>query len=489
LYHPLIDLQIENMRKTYFLLLALLFSAISVLQAQPLTDKSEMEKERQALQKELKEIQNAYNTVKGQTTQNLKQLNLLQRKISLQEKYITSLSKELKTIDDDIYLSNLEIYRLQKQLDTLKDQYAKSVVYAYKNRSNYDYLNFIFSADNFNDAVKRITYLKSYKDYREKQASNILEHQALISKRQNQQIARKDQKKDVLETQSSERNVLADQKNEQNAVVQKLKGQENDLKKQITAKQKRDKQLKSNIDAIVRREIEIARKKAADEIARQKAIEEDNRRKSLEAEKRLADAKTRDNAVKTNPTTITPANPNTKPVEGKTPVSEPAAVVTKPKTVEAEPKKVTNYLDFNAADVALNKDIALNRGKLPWPVDNGVVTIEFGPYKIEGMGPDVRGDNPGLTIAAPLGAPVKAIFEGEVAGMFTVDNSTTVIIRHGKYFTTYSNLSSISVSRGAKVSRGQVIGRVGADDEGAGKLDFILMIDNRNVNPRPWLGR
>ncbi|MFD2919106.1 peptidoglycan DD-metalloendopeptidase family protein [Terrimonas rubra] len=468
------------MRKTYFLLLALLFGTLTALQAQPLTDKSELEKERQALQKELKEIQNAYNTVKGQTTQNLKQLNLLQRKISLQEKYITSLSKELKTIDDDIYLSNLEIYRLQKQLDTLKDQYAKSVVYAYKNRSNYDYLNFIFSAENFNDAVKRITYLKSYKDYREKQASNILEHQALITKRQQQQISRKDQKKNVLETQNSERNVLADQKNEQNAVVQKLRGQENDLKKQIAAKQKRDKQLKSNIDAIVRREIEIARKKAADEIARQKAIEED-RRKALEAEKKLADAKAKENAPKTNPTTVTP----TKPAETKT---EQNVAVAKPK-VEAEPKKVTNYLDFNAADVNLNKDINLNKGRLPWPVDNGVVTIEFGSYKIEGIAGGTVGDNPGITIAAPLGAPVKAVFEGEVAGMFTVDNSTTVILRHGKYFSTYSNLSGVTVGRGAKINRGQVLGRVAADDEGGGKLDFIFMIDNKNVNPRTWLSR
>lgn len=489
MYYPLIDLQIENMRKTYFLLLALLFSTLAVLQAQPLTDKTEMEKERQALQKELKEIQGAYNTVKGQTTQNLKQLNLLQRKISLQEKYINSLGKELKTIDDDIYLSNLEIFRLQKQLDTLKEQYAKSVVYAYKNRSNYDYLNFVFSADNFNDAVKRITYLKSYKDYREKQAGIILEHQGLITKRQQQQIARKDQKKTVIETQSSERNVLTEQKNEQNSVVQKLKGQENELKKQITAKQKRDKQLKSNIDAVVRREIEIARKKAADDIARKKAIDEENRRKALEAEKRLADARARENAVKTNPTTVNPTNPTTKPVENKTtpPPVEQTVATAKPKVVEAEPKKPTNYLDFNAVDVALNKDIALNKGKLPWPVDNGVVTIEFGPYKIEGMG--VTGDNSGLTIAAALGAPVKAIFDGEVAGMFTVDNSTTIIVRHGKYFTSYSNVTSVATSRGAKVSRGQVIGRVGADDDGSGKLDFMFMIDNRNVNPRQWLNR
>ncbi len=61
-----------------------------------------------------------YNKVKGQTKQTLGQLNVLKRKIDLQEQYINSINREIKSIDDDIYLSNLEIYRLQKQLDTLK---------------------------------------------------------------------------------------------------------------------------------------------------------------------------------------------------------------------------------------------------------------------------------------------------------------------------------------------------------------------------------
>ena len=64
-----------------------------------------------------------------------------------------------------------------------------------------------------------------------------------------------------------------------------------------------------------------------------------------------------------------------------------------------------------------------------------------------------------------------------------------VTISHGKYFTTYSNLSGVSVSRGSTVRTGQSIGRAAADDEGGsgGKIDFILMIETRNVNPEPWL--
>jgi peptidoglycan hydrolase CwlO-like protein len=137
------------------------FLSTAFIQAQPGTDKSKLEKERQEIQKELKEIQTLYETVKGQTKKTLSQLNVLNLKISLQERYINSISREIYSIDDDIYLSELEIFRLNRQLDTLKVQYARSVAYAYKNRSNYDYVNFIFSASSFNDAVKRISYLKS----------------------------------------------------------------------------------------------------------------------------------------------------------------------------------------------------------------------------------------------------------------------------------------------------------------------------------------
>jgi murein hydrolase activator len=64
------------------------------------------------------------------------------------------------------------------------------------------------------------------------------------------------------------------------------------------------------------------------------------------------------------------------------------------------------------------------------------------------------------------------------------------MIRHGKYFTVYSNLSSASVSRGDNVRTGQAIGRTAqADDGSGGQLDFMLMVESQNVNPQPWLRR
>jgi len=445
------------MRKFLFTVL-LFLGATGILLAQS-ADKAELERERKEIQDELKEIQGMYNKVKGQTKQSLGQLNMLARKITLQERYISSINKELRMIDDDLYRSNLEIYRLQKQLDTLKSEYARTIVYSYKNRSSFDYVNFIFSANSFNDAIRRVAYLKSYRAYREKQVNNINEHQQLIAKRQEQQIGRKQQKSTALQSQTTQRNELAEQKKEKDVVVSKLKSQGSELQKQIAAKKKRDRDLKNALTAIVRREIEAAKKKEAERIAAEK-----KERDRIAAEKKKSEVA----ANATNPTA--------------TPVITPD----KPEVVEKRPE---SYLELNAKDVKLGADFFSSKGKLPWPVDKSVVLIPFGPYKVEGF-TNIVDDNPGLTIGTPSGSPVKSVFDGEVIAVHNYGEAAAVIVRHGKYFTTYGNLSSINVSKGATVSRGQVIGRAGDSDDGSGgQINFMLMIENRNVNPAGWLRR
>jgi murein hydrolase activator len=449
------------MRKIILLPLFILISVIT-LSGQ---DKTQLEKERQQIQKELQEIQNLYNKVKGQTKQTLGQLNVLNRKISLYEQYISSINKEIRSIDDDIYLSNLEIYRLQKQLDTLKTQYAKTIVYAYKNRSSYDYLNFIFSANSFNDAVKRISYLKSYKDYRERQVNTIMETQQLIAARKKQQLSRKDQKNVALQNQAKQVQELSVQKKEKDVVVAQLKSKQKDLEKQIAAKKKKDRDLQNAILAIVRREI-----KAAEDAAKAKAKTE------AEAKKKEEDIAKKNNI---------PSKPDVNPTTtGTTPTT--TTTVTKRNEPTARP---ASYLDLNAKDVALNSSFAANRAKLPWPVDNGVVTLRFGSNKIENT--LLTFDNPGITISTPSpGVAVKAVFDGEVSGVYNLGDGMVVTIRHGKYFTTYSNLSGVVVSKGSVVKTGQQIGKAGKDDEGnGGQVDFILMIETKNVDPLPWLRR
>lgn len=447
-------------------ILSLLFICITA-SAQVVADRARMERERAAIQNEIKEIQSQYNKVKGQRKETLGQLNLLQKKLALQDQYINNINKEIRVVSDEIYLSTLEINRLQRQLDTLRTQYARSVVYAYKNRSNYDYLNFIFSASSFNDALKRVTYLKSYRSYRQQQADNIVQTQEQITGRKQQLVGKKTEKNAALQNQTKQQQVLAEQKKETDAVAAKLRSQEKDLNKQLTEKRKRDLQLKNAIAAVVRREIEAARKRAEEEERKRVAAEKERLAKERAA--RIAAAK----AAAAN-----------KPASGSTVKTvveeEPEEIVVK--TVS---KPVKSYLDLNAKDVALNTGFQNNRGKLPWPVDNGVVSIPFGTSKVGGL----TFDNPGITIATPsAGASVKALFDGEVSSVANLGDGMTVMVRHGKYFTVYSNLSSAAVSKGTQIKTGQVVGRSGpADDGSGGQIDLLLMIESKNVNPEPWL--
>ena len=77
--------------------------------------------------------------------------------------------------------------------------------------------------------------------------------------------------------------------------------------------------------------------------------------------------------------------------------------------------------------------------------------------------------------------------DGEVVSVFDVGGNTAVMIKHGKYFTTYSNLSSTTVSKGQTIKTGQVIGRVGNNLDGDGELNFVLARENQMINPAPWL--
>ena len=425
-----------SMKKTVFAFLVLLSSLAGF--SQSVEDKAKMERERQAIQQEIKEIQSVYSKVKSKQKESIGQLSLLQKKLALQDKYINNINKEIKIVSDEIYLSNLEVNRLQRQLDTLKKQYEKSVVYAYKNKSTYDYLNFIFSSNSFNDALKRISYLKSYRSYRQQQVVNIIETQKQIEERKQQLLGKKTQKSSALKNQTQQLQVLAEQKKEKDQVVAKLKSQEKDLAKQISTRKKRDQQLKGAIAAVVRREIEAARKEA--------------------------EARAKAKAATTTPSVTVPSAG-----AGKT---------------TAKPK---SYLDLNEKDVALNASFEKNKGRLPWPVDNGFVSIPFGSSKVGGLSMD----NPGITISTPSsGGTVKAVFDGEVSSVSNLGDGMMVMVRHGKYFSVYSNLSSSNVSKGSQIKTGQPIGRAGvADDGSGGQIDFLLMVESRNVNPEPWFRR
>ena len=263
-------------KKTIFLFLLSLFT--SVLFAQE--SKEELQRKQQDLLNEIKDLNLTLKNIRSSKNKSLANYNLVRRKIAAREELIQSINKDMRILDNNIFSNTQEINSLKKQLDTLKQEYAKSLVFAFKNRSNYDYLNFIFSSATFNDAVKRITYLRSYRQYREQQVDNILKTKELISQKIASLNNSKNEKNLALQDQNKQLTDLEEDKKEQNREVNKLKGQEKDLAAQIKKREKDRREMQNAIGAIIRRELAEARKRA-EAVARQKKAAEDERKRKL----------------------------------------------------------------------------------------------------------------------------------------------------------------------------------------------------------------
>ena len=130
---------------------------IFVITALPFTVQSqtreELEKERQQLKKEIEQTERLLNSNKVQTKESLIQWKLINNKVNLQDRVIENINKDLRMLNNNMYNIQRDIHRYDKLLDTLKQEYAKSMVYAYKNRSNYEFMNFIFSASSIPIAI------------------------------------------------------------------------------------------------------------------------------------------------------------------------------------------------------------------------------------------------------------------------------------------------------------------------------------------------
>lgn len=429
------------MLKNFFI--SILFLSFGTVVFAQQGSSEDLRRQQAEIQKEINELKETLKATQKNKKASLGELAMVQKKLRLREQAIDNISDQINLIQGTINQSRGEINKLRMELDTLKVQYEKSVVYAYKNRSNYDFLNFIFSAASFNDAVKRVEYLKTYRNYRQQQAENIRNTQTSLHQKIASLEETKKVKDEVLHKQEKEKLVLVDERKEKDEVVSKLKAREKEISKELTAKAKNDRLLRNSISVAVKREMDKARAAAA----------------AADAAAKKADA-------------AAPKSPNT------TNATSPVAV---------KPTRAKSVLEATPEGAIISADFEKNKGKLPWPVENANVKIHFGIYSIEGQ--PVKGNNPGLTIETNEGGQVKAVFDGEVVYIFDVDGTTTVMVRHGKYFTTYGNLASAAVSKGQKVTVGQRIGKVSNNNDGNGELEFLIMQENHEVNPEAWLRR
>lgn len=423
--------------------------------------REELQKKEQELQKEIADLNRMINETQNNKKISLKQLAIIKSKINKREELVNSINRQVRQMDETIFTNERDIYRLRKELDTLKIKYAKSIVFAYKNRSSYEYLNFLFSATSFNDAIKRVTYLKSYRQNRETQANAIMQSDQLLQQKISVLSSNKKERLGVLQTQSQQLKVLEADKKEQDQVVAQLKGKEKELARQVSDKEKQRQRVQQAFNAIIRREIEEAKKR---ELARQKAL--DDQKKAA-----AADLAKNNTAPKPTKPTKPSASLSNEPVTG---VAAPAR------------DRVYTPLESTPEEREMSINFENNKGRLPWPVSMGVVTAHYGIEKIAGTKLSRRTD--GIEISLPIGSTVRSVADGKVIWAGEVDGQQVLVVQHGKYFCGYQNLSSVSVSKDQEVKAGSVLGKSGISIDGEGILLFSIMNDKSvQQDPENWL--
>ena len=443
-----------------------LFSILAVLACQPVAaqqnqSREDLQKAQKQLQKEIDDLNVTLDGIRKNKKQSLSQLAIVQRKIAKREQLVNNINHEVHRIDDDIFTKEIEENHLKKELDTLKQKYAQSLVFAYKNRGSYEYLNFLFSASDFNDAMKRMMYLKSYRQFRETQAQAIVKTEDLLQQTIGTLNYNKIAKNNALKTQSSQLQVLEQDKKEKDQVVKSLKDQENDVVAQLKKRERQRQDLSRAISAAIRREQEEYQRKEKERIAKMNA-----------AEKAAAAAESKNAVV------AAPKNPTGSKIKSNDPVSGVAGAgsgSSRPySTFETTPEGKEMSINFEN-----------NKRRLPWPVAGGYVSHEFGIHII----PDTKlhEQNDGIFIATPVGTSVRCVADGDVISVIDMGESQAVLVQHGKYFTTYSNLSSISINKGQKVSAGTVLGKASVNLEGTGEVGFMVSDKNGFTDPVNWL--
>lgn len=155
-----------------------------------------------------------------------------------------------------------------------------------------------------------------------------------------------------------------------------------------------------------------------------------------------------------------------------------------------EANRKAGTFSLSAEEMALSDNFESNRGKLPWPLERGIVSSTFGEHPHPVL-KNVKIKNNGINIITDAGTEARAIFSGTVTRVLSVpNNNNVVIIRHGEYLTVYSNLDEVFVRQGHSVDTGQPVGKVFTNpDESKTELHFEVWKAKNLMNPEEWLIR
>ena len=408
--------------------LIFLFSTFLYLTAFSQT-KEDLKKQKSELEKEINYTTELLNKTKSNKNKSLDYLKVLESQIKSKEQLLITLNIEISLLSKQIkktemlILKNKElIVNEEKTLESLKDEYAKMIYAAYKQKGSRNNLIFIISSSDFNQAYKRVIYLKQYSAFRKNQALKITESQLKLIKNKEKLAQQKDMlieesatKKLLISNKKNELESVNSKKNEKQKLVNKLSKSEKLFKKQLQDKQKKAKELDDKLRKIIEEEIRKARE-------------------------------------------------------------------------EAKKRNGNDNFSLTPEALALSSEFASNKGKLPWPLEKGVIISKYGKQK-HAVFSGVETFNNGIDIATDKNTFVRVIFDGTVSRIFFIKGEgKAVLINHGEYFSVYSGLKEVSVKTGDKLLSKEKIGVVITNEqENKTELHFEIWKEYDKHDPSNWL--
>lgn len=493
-----------------FIIYVLFIGFVTASAQQKGASRAELEKRRASLLNEINATQKLLQSTEKDRKATVSELRAKNAQLNARQQLINNINSEITHLDRSIGDISKEIEILNQNLEVFKMRYAQSVRYAYKNRSSQNMVAFLFSSRNFNDGLRRVHYLKRYRDYRKDQAADIRKTQQSLSDKIASLNNNKAEKGSLLGTEEAQKQKIQEESAHIQQLVQELQGREKELLLQIQKDRQTAQRLQNAIQAEIQKEIEIARKKAEEEAARRRAEEEAKRKaeeaaarkKAEEEARRLAAEQERkrqeqdggqygdvtlnvgdDKQTPDEPTATTPA---TSPSAG----TSTSTSTTSTSTTSTSTAKPSYKLSLTPEIATISENFTANKGRLPWPVSSGFISGKYGrnPHPVY---PTVMVENNGIDITTANNASVQAVSGGTVIRVMNIDGYV-VMVNHGEYFTIYSNLSSAAVQVGQKIEFKQHIGTAGKNSEGVPMMNFqIWKVGTNNssqtLNPEHWI--
>lgn len=385
--------------------------------------KEQLEKERKKLIQEIEKTKKYLDSTVKSKQTTLKDLKAITAQVDNRKKLITTISGEISASDQKIEDNNQKIDSLSINLSRLNEQYLQMQRYTYLRQLSNNKWSYLLSSGNLNTFLLRWRYRSQFESFNAKKQAEINHLKAEIQNNTLEITRVKEEKGKLLEQEKKEATTLEKEKLAKDKMLKEISSKETTLKKELEKKKGEREKLNAAIERVINEQLRLAREKAA-------------------------------------------------------------ASAT-PSTGTAKSNKKENKLDD--ASIKLAAEFSQNKNKLPWPVASGFVSSGFGVQ----AHPTIKGvtiENNGIDITGKGSRDVKCVFNGEVVGVTKVPGyNYMVIVRHGNYYSVYSNLSEVSVKQGSKLNGQQSIGKISADENGDAELHFELWKDKTKLNPEAWL--